>query len=309
MLNDEMRIAQCSIALVTDNCPTHPPPSSPTIDYKGPKPSQLTNITLVYLPPGTTSFLQPLDAGIIASFKAAYRRRYAQFMVQHFNLHGNAPSRLDILQAIYLIADSWESVTQCTIVHCWKKAGITQQSEADVINEGQIVDRVEEGGVTGPVEQFIGIEEKECSQAFIDLRNSRLAEFCDIENCFDSYFTGLTIGTKDNNEEAISPQFTIPDAIAIIQEEVASGILLRSKDSPDRSDSEIEVENPLTIPLIGVETAAHDTNQLARYLQALPTTSLPLSSNSSLPVEELISFSHKLHSAPLRYPLFSTLLS
>ena len=67
-----MRIALRFIALVTDNCPTHPPPISPPIDYKGPTPPLLTNITLIYLLPGTTSFLQPLDAGIIASFKAAY---------------------------------------------------------------------------------------------------------------------------------------------------------------------------------------------------------------------------------------------
>ncbi|PWW74445.1 CENP-B protein, partial [Tuber magnatum] len=63
--------------------------------------------------------LQPLDAGIIALFKAAYQRCYAQFMVEHFNTHGNTSSKLDILQAIYLIADAWESVTQGTIIHCW----------------------------------------------------------------------------------------------------------------------------------------------------------------------------------------------
>ena len=139
MLINKMWIAQCSIAPVTDNCVTHPPPSFLPIDYQGPKPPYLTNIILVYLPPGTTSFLQPLDTAIIGSYKAYYRRCYAQFMVQHFTLHGKAPSRQHILQAIHLIADSWKSVTQSTIVHCWKKAGITQQGQADIINECQIV--------------------------------------------------------------------------------------------------------------------------------------------------------------------------
>ena len=93
-LNNEMRIAQQQIALVTDNCSTHPLPTAPSIDYKGPTPPILTHVTLIYLPPNTTSFLQPLDAGIIASFKAAYRRRYAQFMVEQFNslLHSYLPS-------------------------------------------------------------------------------------------------------------------------------------------------------------------------------------------------------------------------
>ncbi|PWW77056.1 hypothetical protein C7212DRAFT_133835, partial [Tuber magnatum] len=85
-----------------------------------------TYITLIYFPPNTTTFLQLLDAGIIASFKAANRYYYAQFMVQYFNFHGEASSKLDILQAIHLIADSWESVVASTITHFWAKAGITK---------------------------------------------------------------------------------------------------------------------------------------------------------------------------------------
>lgn len=302
-LNDEMRIAQRFIALVTDNCPTHPPPTSPPIDYKGPTPPLLTNITLIYLPPGTTSFLQPLDAGIIASFKAAYRRRYAQFMVQYFNLHGEAPSKLDILQAIYLIAESWESVTQSTIIHCWKKAGITKPTalQASTVHESEIGDPAEEDGIVSPVEQFISVEERECRQAFSDLRNTGLADFQNVEGCFDSYFTGMSIGGDDDDEEFIDTEFALPDAIAIVKKEVAAGILLRSKDSLDQSGSESEEEATFTIPLIGVETAAHYTYELGRYLQALPTTNLPLSMSSSLSVEESICFSHKLHTALLRY--------
>lgn len=96
-LDDEMRISQRRIALITDNCPTHPHPNSPPLEYSGPTPPVLTNITLIYLPPGTTAFLQPLDAGIINSFKSAYRRRYAEYMVQHFNQYGEAPPKLNIL--------------------------------------------------------------------------------------------------------------------------------------------------------------------------------------------------------------------
>ncbi|RPA92929.1 DDE-domain-containing protein, partial [Choiromyces venosus 120613-1] len=121
-LNDEMQIMKCYITLVTDNCPIHPLPTSPPIDYKGPTPLILTHITLIYLPPCTTAFLQPLDAGIIASPKVAYRRWYAKFIVEYFNSYGKSPSKLDILQAIYLIAESLESVTQAIIMHCWKKA-------------------------------------------------------------------------------------------------------------------------------------------------------------------------------------------
>ena len=51
------------IALLIDNCPAHP--SVP----------DLTNVQLVFLPPNTTSVLQPMDQGVIRSLKAHYRGR------------------------------------------------------------------------------------------------------------------------------------------------------------------------------------------------------------------------------------------
>jgi len=284
-LNEEMRIARRHIALVTDNCPTHPPPTSPPIDYKGPPPPVLTNITLVYLPPNTTSFLQPLDAGIIASFKAAYRRRYAQFMVEHFNIHGNAPSKLDILQAIYLIADSWESVTQDTIVHCWRKVGITGPTGVGTgLATGGNLNTV------SPVDEFITQEQRECQQAIGMLREHGIDHLQTIEDFL-------------NDQEAVfsySLDSAFPDARALIHQGVAGGILLRSKESLDESEPESDIDDIPTLPIIGAETAAHYTFELQRFLQALPVTRLPLGHNS-LSVEELISSTQKLHSALLRY--------
>ncbi|OWZ04606.1 Tigger transposable element derived 6 [Phytophthora megakarya] len=38
----------------------------------------LTNVTVKMLPPNTTPFLQPMDAGIVAAFKACYRLKQIQ---------------------------------------------------------------------------------------------------------------------------------------------------------------------------------------------------------------------------------------
>ena len=46
--------------LFVDNCPSHPK-------------VELTNITLEFLPPKTTSLIQPCDGGIIKVFKGHYR--------------------------------------------------------------------------------------------------------------------------------------------------------------------------------------------------------------------------------------------
>ena len=51
------------IVLIVDNCPAHP------------KIKHLKAITLVFLPPNTTSVLHPMDQGVIRSLKVQYRKR------------------------------------------------------------------------------------------------------------------------------------------------------------------------------------------------------------------------------------------
>ena len=45
----------------------------------------LTNIELVYLPPNTTAHLQPMDAGIIHSFKAKYKQEFCKHLIYQFD--------------------------------------------------------------------------------------------------------------------------------------------------------------------------------------------------------------------------------
>lgn len=53
---------------------------------KNPKPViNLTNIELVYLPPNTTAHLQPMDAGIIHSFKAKYKQEFCKHLIRQFD--------------------------------------------------------------------------------------------------------------------------------------------------------------------------------------------------------------------------------
>jgi len=45
----------------------------------------LTNIELIYLPPNTTAHLQPMDAGIIHSFKAKYKQEFCKHLIRQFD--------------------------------------------------------------------------------------------------------------------------------------------------------------------------------------------------------------------------------
>ncbi|PWW72651.1 DDE-domain-containing protein [Tuber magnatum] len=163
------------IALISDNCPSHPPPERPPIDYTGPPPPTLTNITLIYLPPCKTAYLQPLDMGTIKSFKAAYRRLYAEYMVERFNEFGATLEKIDILKAIYLSSMAWDSVTPWTIQNCWTKTNITTISIPS--------------DISSLVDIFIREQRLACLHAFQELRGLEETDYQNLDKYFENFFT------------------------------------------------------------------------------------------------------------------------
>jgi hypothetical protein len=116
-LNNRMRRQNRNILLLVDNAPTH-------ALYET---TYLTNITIKYLPPNTTSHLQPCDQGIINSFKSQYRKLYLRNRVKAFDKFrefGIEPVEININKCIKYVAHAWDNVTSATIEHCWTKADI-----------------------------------------------------------------------------------------------------------------------------------------------------------------------------------------
>ena len=87
---------------------------------------KLSNVTLKFLPPNTTSHLQPLDQGIIRTFKALYRKNLLRSLLSVFD---NAPSvqalckQITLLDSIGWIVKSWNDVKVSTIERCFQVAG------------------------------------------------------------------------------------------------------------------------------------------------------------------------------------------
>ena len=119
-LDQKFRVDGRKIVLIIDNCPAHPSISN------------LTNIHLVFLPPNTTSVLQPMDQGVLRSLKAHYRRRVVRLLCSA--LENNKPlPKISILSGMKILADSWEAVTKQTIINCFKKSGISSTGQQDAI--------------------------------------------------------------------------------------------------------------------------------------------------------------------------------
>ena len=113
-----MRAQGKNILLLVDNAPTH---------GKEEEIPSFSNIELYYLPPNTTAHLQPLDAGIINSFKAKYRKLLVESRVEAYDLAlelNNKAAPVSIRNAIEFVVDAWNQVESTTIENCWIKTGI-----------------------------------------------------------------------------------------------------------------------------------------------------------------------------------------
>jgi len=87
---------------------------------------QLKNIKLEFIPPNTTSLIQPLDQGIIRTMKVHYRTQVMRKMLQAIeegcSIIDYAKS-IDVLVALHMLKQAWLLVSPATIRNCFRKAG------------------------------------------------------------------------------------------------------------------------------------------------------------------------------------------
>ena len=99
--------------MLLDNCTAH------KIENNG-----LQFIELVFLPPNTTSYIQPLDQGIIKNFKHYYRRRMSQKIVLTIDAGENCTATdvirsISALDAVNFMSAAWNDVSADTNRNCF----------------------------------------------------------------------------------------------------------------------------------------------------------------------------------------------
>lgn len=108
-INRDMIKKNKHILMMIDNCTAH-----------GDIP-QLSNVKVQFLPPNTTSKLQPLDQGIIKNFKSYYRKEVVRRFLS--DLDNKSPTKINLLDAMWMLTKAWQNVSKTTISNCFKKSG------------------------------------------------------------------------------------------------------------------------------------------------------------------------------------------
>lgn len=114
----ELLKAKKKIVLLVDNCPAHP------------QVENLCAIKLAFLPPNTTSVLQPIDQGIIKALKVQFRKLQVMKIIE--NADRNTTWNITLIEAITMISSAWDKVSSQTIANCFRHAGFLPLT----INEG-----------------------------------------------------------------------------------------------------------------------------------------------------------------------------
>ena len=82
------------------------------------------NVTVSYLPPRTTSLLQPMDMGIIKTFKSNYQRAVYRESIKKMDADSSMSlldywKQFNIRDAVCLIKQAWDEVKPSTMNACW----------------------------------------------------------------------------------------------------------------------------------------------------------------------------------------------
>lgn len=108
--------------------------------------AKFPEVILCYLPPNLTGKLQPLDVAINSNFKQQIKTIFGMYAAEQsvhetFFLDGMTKERKRL--AIDWIHQGWSAVKEETVVKAWKKSGLLEAWNIDVINEA--MDLFEQG--------------------------------------------------------------------------------------------------------------------------------------------------------------------
>ena len=111
-----------NVAFVIDNCLAHP-----HID-------KLKAIKLYFVPPNTTCKTEPMYQGVIRSLQAKYRKNAVRKIIKSVEKKKTLP-KISLLQRMQILVSAWDVLSAQTIVNCFRKSGISTESQETAIAE------------------------------------------------------------------------------------------------------------------------------------------------------------------------------
>lgn len=158
-LDNKMRAQDRKVLLLIDNFSGH----ELGVQLVG---QSLTNVRAEWFPPNTTSHWQPMDQGIIASFKLQYRRLWVAYMLRQYEAGKDPNKTVTLLKAIQWTRVAWtDIVTTATIQKCWWKSTVVKKPVGqEIVEDTQQPDQDE---LQAQIQELPGIADRLSINEFI----------------------------------------------------------------------------------------------------------------------------------------------
>ena len=179
------------VAMVVDNCPAHP------------RVKNLKAITLVFLPPNTTSKTQPMDQGVIQNLKVHYRKRMLLRHVQAID--DNTDLHITVLDALRLLNYAWKSVKPTTISNCFSHSGFKSAdiTPSDLDEEDDNIPLAQLTKLPVPFDQYTAVDD-----------NVPTSELLTDQDIVDDIVQTRQQPNDDESDDDDEPQQTTPTPTA-----------------------------------------------------------------------------------------------
>lgn len=125
--------------MILDNAPSHPPANELV------KATEDGLIWVMFMPPNVTPLIQPMDQNAIRLVKLGYRNSLlSKIIAAGTDNISESLKRIDIYDAVSLLALSWDKLPENSIIKCWRNIlnyGSTEFDEEENIPIAELIRR------------------------------------------------------------------------------------------------------------------------------------------------------------------------
>lgn len=199
------------VLLLMDNCSAHG-----SIDSM----PSLSHVEIQFLPPNTTSKLQPLDAGIIAAMKTRYRVLQMERALDLVDENVRNIYKVDILTAMRWVKRVWNDLPSSVISNCWKHTGLL--SEEKTISRVTTISSL--CNAPAPESEVVGVLEEQVSSLVPSRVRMSVTDLLnpegELEDCRqtvtdEELVTAMLGDESDSDQEVASSQTHEPDSVPL----------------------------------------------------------------------------------------------
>lgn len=261
-----MRSAGRKVLLLMDNAPSHIIPQNENGE------SPLTNVKIHFLPPMTTSHLQPMDAGVIMAFKSHYRQLQIQHLIDCMD--SNQEPKIELSDAIRFSKIAWDRVTPKTIENCYKHTRITPPEWSNANNDSEVpqpsnVIESGPGNIFDRIAEFFQIDQTTLMTQ--EEFNNVDAYLEPTEVLSDDQILDMVNGSKDlvedNDSETETPQHDEPPVSASDARKAISTILRYIESNERASSTDVNAATQLKNRLDDLITSSLSQRKLTEFFK------------------------------------------